>query len=122
MLSLTGSDDGSAEPSGLTWILVSSNNRPLGRGASRFANVADCRSALVNLRHRHNHLVPAMTSAQLDGQWAWRADLDGATVAVSTRGYLRHRECQYNLDRFMEALPLAEVTDVIRFVRNGRRR
>jgi hypothetical protein len=58
---------------------------------------------------------------ETSGQWVWRADLDGATVFTSSRSYLRARECHYNLDRFLEAVPAALVVAGARSVR-GRHR
>jgi hypothetical protein len=41
---------------------------------------------------------------------------------VSSRSYLRARECTYNLERFLEAVPSAQVVAGTRSVRRGRRR
>lgn len=120
MLSIGGSGE-STEP-GITWILVGSNNRPLGRGASTFANSDDCRAAVAYLRYNHRRATSSAMPAEPDGHWAWRIDVDNKAIAVSTRTYLRHRECDYNLLRFLQAVPAAEIADAIRFVRSGQRR
>ena len=44
------------------------------------------------------------------------------TVAVSTRTYLRQRECDYNLSRFLEAVPEADVAPAVRVIRSLQRR
>jgi hypothetical protein len=41
---------------------------------------------------------------------------------VSSRSYLRARECTYNLDRFLEAVPQAELVAGTRSVRRAARR
>jgi hypothetical protein len=50
------------------------------------------------------------TALGTSGHWVWRAELDGVPVAVSHRSYLRARECQYNVGRFLAAVPEAQVT------------
>jgi hypothetical protein len=114
-------DDEEVAEDAIGWILVSSNNRPLGRGGTTFTSSAACRDAVDMLRRDH----PRATSsalAEANGQWAWKVDVDGRTVAVSTRTYFRHHECDYNLRRFMEAVPSADLVDGIRIVQSGRRR
>ena len=102
---------------GVVWMLVSPNNRPLGRGSTTFETYADCLDAVHRLRQRHDRLKPTASTVEATGKWAWRIDLDGDTVAVSSRAYLRVRECHYNLDRFVEALPKASIVAGTRVVR-----
>jgi hypothetical protein len=115
-----GDDDLDGEDA-IGWILVSSNNRPLGRGGSTFATSEDCRAAVDELRRQHERAT-SLSLAEASGRWAWRVDVDGQTVAISTRTYFRHHECDYNLRRFLEAVPSADVVDGIRIVQSGRRR
>ena len=122
VLSVLPTGESVAAADAVTWLLVSSNNRPLGRGGSTFATPEECRTAVSRLRQQHHRVSPTASQQETNGQWAWRADLDGVTVAVSTRTYLRHRECDYNLHRFLEALPLAEVSTSVRIIRNGHHR
>jgi hypothetical protein len=104
------------------WMLVSPNNRPLGQGERLFGSYAECRAAVLRLR-AHHELVTAVSSAvEATGHWIWRVELDGAPVAVSSRSYLRSRECHYNLERFLEAVPTAQVVTGTRAVRGGRQR
>jgi hypothetical protein len=112
-----GTGDGTAE--GVLWMLVSSNNRPLGRGATYHPTYGACRDAVQALQAACDRLKPVETTMETTGQWTWRLELDDEPVAVSSRSYLRARECMYNLERFMEALPAAAV---VAGVRRGRRR
>jgi hypothetical protein len=105
----------------IEWILVSSNNRQLGRCGSAFATSEACRAAVDLLRDGYKRATGSAT-AEASGRWVWRVDVDGRTVAVSTRAYFRHHECDYNLRRFLEAVPAADVADGIRIVHSGRRR
>jgi hypothetical protein len=107
---------------GIVWILVSPNNRPLGLGTTYHEAYADCRESVVLLKANHDRLNPVETTVELTGQWTWRVELDGIAVAKSSRSYLRTRECQYNLQRFFEAVPNAEIVDGARSARRGRPR
>lgn len=95
------------------WMVVSANNRPLGR-APAGASYAGCRAAVRRLRRAAGDARATIVPTGDGGRWTWRLDLDDATVAVASRSYLRLRECQYNLARFREAVGRAEVTDGVR--------
>ncbi|MFI6759178.1 hypothetical protein ACIBF5_08550 [Micromonospora sp. NPDC050417] len=103
------------------WMLVSPNNRQLGRGDEGYGTYAECRAAVVRLRDEHRRADAMALADELTGQWVWRLELDGETVAVSSRSYLRARECSYNLERFLAAVPQADVVDGTRAVRKGQR-
>jgi hypothetical protein len=107
---------------GVVWILVSPNNRPLGLGMTYHEAYADCRESVVVLKANNDRLNPVETTVELTGQWTWRVELDGVAVAKSGRSYLRARECQYNLQRFFEAVPNAEIVAGARSARRGRPR
>lgn len=110
------------EGEGILWMLVSPNNRPLGRGTTYHATYGACRQSVLDLQANCERVKPVETTVDLTGQWTWRIDLDGEPVAVSSRSYLRARECTYNLERFLEAVPSAQVIAGTRSVRRGRRR
>lgn len=107
---------------GVLWMLVSPNNRPLGRGTTYHATYSSCRQSVLDLQANCDRVKPVETTVELTGQWSWRIEIDGAPVAVASRSYLRARECAYNLERFLEAVPRAEVVAGTRSVRRGRRR
>ncbi|MDM4722052.1 hypothetical protein QTQ03_21585 [Micromonospora sp. WMMA1363] len=107
---------------GIVWMLVSPNNRPLGRGPVYHEAYAQCREAVLDLQANVDRVVPLEGTVPASGQWTWRIELDDALVALSSRSYLRARECSYNLERFLEALPQAEVVLGVRSVRRDRRR
>ena len=108
------------EADGIVWMLVSPNNRPLGRGAVYHQLYANCRESVLDLQANVDRAVPLESTLPTDGQWTWRMELDGVPVALSSRSYLRARECMYNLTRFLEALPDAEVIPGTRSVRRRR--
>ncbi|MEN3609122.1 hypothetical protein AAH979_06180 [Plantactinospora sp. ZYX-F-223] len=103
------------------WMLVSPNNRKLGRGEVGYRTYVECWAAVKRLREQHHRASALALTDEFTGQWAWRLELDGETVAISSRSYLRARECNYNLERFLAAIPLAEIVEGTRLVRRGRR-
>lgn len=106
---------------GILWMLVSPNNRPLGRGTTYHETYSSCRQSVLDLQANCDRVKSVETTLEQTGQWTWRIDLDGDPIAVSSRSYLRARECSYNLERFLEAVPKAEVVAGTRSVRRGRR-
>ncbi|MFJ6196620.1 hypothetical protein [Micromonospora sp. NPDC092111] len=105
---------------GVVWMLVSPNNRALGRGYGVHDSYAGCRAAVLALRDGGPRCRPLVSNVDRTGQWTWRILLDDRPVAVSSRSYLRTRECGYNLERFLEAVPTAELVAGTRTVRRGR--
>jgi hypothetical protein len=87
-----------------TWRLLSSNNRELGRSAAAHVSESGCLAAITVMQGSASVCVPSV-NARSSGQWWWHLDLCGARVAVAGRVYQRQRECRYNLDQFMLALP-----------------
>ena len=104
----------------IIWILVSPNNRPLGRSAVRHDTYPACHAALTVVRAELGRSESAV-AVEETGQWNWQVTLDGAPVAVSSRSYLRIRECNYNLTRFLDAVPEAVIVEGARRVRRDRR-
>ncbi|SNT12439.1 hypothetical protein SAMN05421812_103271 [Asanoa hainanensis] len=107
---------------GILWMLVSPNNRPLGRGTTYHESYADCLGSVESLKANADRVLPVETTVERTGQWTWRIELDGASVAASSRSYLRTRECAYNLAKFLEALPTADIVAGTRSARRGRQR
>ncbi|MFC5007987.1 hypothetical protein ACFPIJ_60520 [Dactylosporangium cerinum] len=121
-LALAGAaaDDGTVAAA-TTWMLVSPNNRPLGRAARTFDTYGACRDAVLHLQAGFAAVRSTVAAVESNGQWVWRAEVGGTTVGMSSRSYLRARECHYNLERFLEAVPAALVVAGTRSVRGGHR-
>ncbi|WP_203989000.1 hypothetical protein [Virgisporangium aurantiacum] len=116
---------GSGRPAGagldrILWILVSPNNRPLGRSAVRHDSYPGCHAAVLRVRADIDRGAPVV-AVEETGQWNWQVQLDGEPVAVSSRSYLRVRECNYNLARFLDTVPQAAIVEGARRVRRDRR-
>ena len=118
-LAAAATDEG-AVAEAITWMLVSPNNRPLGRAARTFDTYGACRDAVLQLRTGFAAVRSTVAAVESTGQWVWRVEAGATTVGVSSRSYLRARECHYNLDRFLEAVPAAVVVPGTRTVRGGR--
>jgi hypothetical protein len=100
---------------GVTWRLLSTNNRDLGRAARIFPDVESC---LVALRHLRSQLpsAVAVTARSDRTSWAWRIMVAGEDIAVSSRGYHRRVHCEYACTVFLGLVPDATVTDAPRVV------
>jgi hypothetical protein len=81
-----------------------------------------CRQSVLDLRANAARIETIEYTVEATGQWRWRIELDRVPVAVSSRSYLRARECTYNLQRFLEAVPQADIVAGARVVRSGRQR
>ena len=91
------------------WRLLGGNNRELGRSAAVHPSPAACREAAATVRARIDELTAVLASDVRQGQWRWRLDDAHSTLAVSSRLYLRQRECTYNLAQFIAGAPIAEL-------------
>jgi hypothetical protein len=96
-------------------MLVSPNSRPLGRSPRWFGDLAACQTDARKVGAPGAVLTPTVIAVSGTGQWQWRI----TDIAVSTRTYLRQHECEYNVRRFIEALPDAQFVPRLRFI-NGR--
>ena len=111
-----GEPDGPGE--GVFWLLVSSNNRQLGRGCVVYHSYQDCREAALYLRRRLGQAQTVTAADEHNGQWVWRVDLDGSAVAVSSRSYLRVRECRTTWAGSWPAVPQALLVNGVRLVQH----
>lgn len=105
----------------MRWFLVSSNNRQLGQDVALSKGYAECRAAAIRIKQIRTRLHPQMSTSQHDGRWVWRLALDGVPMATASRSYLRVRECEYNLSRFLTALEDADIVEGVRRVGGGGR-
>ncbi|MFF0199603.1 hypothetical protein [Streptomyces sp. NPDC005017] len=102
---------GAGEGDRVGWRLVGSNHRELGRSAEMYAGFAECRAALLTLRERIGDARVLLTTTESAGGWSWRLEIDGRAAANAGRPYQRQRDCQYNLGQFLNAVPVAELTE-----------
>lgn len=97
----------------LSWRLTGGNHRELGRSVSVFPSAVAVFGAIHRLREACESLQGIVAASPRDARWTWRVSLDGGLVAISSRAYARNRECLYNLETFLAALPDADVSEAI---------
>jgi hypothetical protein len=104
----------------LVWRIVAANNRPLGRSATTFTAFDRCLEAATQLHLRADDARGNVTFDSASATWNWSVSIDGATVAVSVRSYVRRIECARALAQFMavarEGVP---VIDEVRYLGAG---
>jgi hypothetical protein len=106
-----------AADAAVTWRLLSSNNRDLGRAARLYPDVETC---LRTVRHLQGVVADAVAVTSRDGraQWTWRLQVDAVDVAVSSRAYQRRVQSEYACAAFRGLAPRAEVIETPRFVQS----
>jgi hypothetical protein len=102
------------------WVLQSAGHHTLGRSCEGFATLAECRAAAARLQAGYLRVVWTMSAIDQPRRWLWHVDLDGQPAAVSDRSHPRMRGCQYHLEQFLDAVPTATLTEVVRPARSGR--
>jgi uncharacterized protein YegP (UPF0339 family) len=92
------------------WRLTGANHRELGRSSRVYPDLASARSAALLLHDRIGEAEVTVVTVPRTGTWGWRLRLDNEVVATSSRGYARHRECNYNVSAFVSAAAVAETS------------
>lgn len=87
------------------WRLLGGNNRELGRSAQ----VHSTHTILAEIDRVQSaaERLSIVVSKSQTGKWYWTASADGRRLAMSARTYGRQRECRYNAEQFLRALPIA---------------
>jgi hypothetical protein len=115
---LPGNSDGQEKYDHVGWRLLGGNNRELGRSPVWYPDVDACREAVRSLKREIGGVTSAITAAaRPGGAWSWRLAVSGTPVAVAGRPYHRQRECAYNLNHFVAAVPYASIVDECATVR-----
>ena len=103
----------------ISWMLVSSNSCPLGRAVRWHHDMEACLAEVHTVRAHLDRLRGVISVVNAGRNWRWRVDLDGNPVAEASRVYVRQYECDYNMRRFLEALPIADIPSTVRMVHRG---
>ena len=103
----------------VTWMLVSSNTRPLGRAVRWYRDLGECLAEVETLRARADGLRVVMSVVNSGRSWQWRLELDGVPAAIASRAYIRQYECEYNMRCFLEALRVASIPSTVRTIHRG---
>jgi hypothetical protein len=100
----------------VTWRLLSSNNRDLGRAPVTFPDVPACQLMVRRLQS----LVAEAATVQLRAgrvDWSWRVRLAGVDVAVSSRTYQRRIQAESACAVFLSLVPDAGIAGAPRLIR-----
>jgi hypothetical protein len=94
----------------VTWRLLATNNRDIGRSATTYPDAAACRAAAARLR-AESAALRAVTVRSGPSAWSWRIVLGDAVVAVSSRDYQRRVHADYAGTVALALIPQADVAD-----------
>jgi hypothetical protein len=95
----------------VAWRLTGANHRELGRSARVFTDLTQARLDAVALNEHIAEVQAQILTVPHTGTWGWRLQLNGISVATSSRGYSRHRECTYNVSAFVSAASIAGLSE-----------
>ena|GEM_PF-1588441 len=110
----------SAATATVSWRLLGSNHRELGRSGQSFEDIDDCLHAISDLRGGIDNVDSQVMAHSTVGTWFWRIHLSGLSVAVSSRLYQRRRESAQSLARALESIRLVDRDPfVLRLRRTG---
>ena len=101
------------------WRLMTANNRELARSVFRFTDPDLCRQAAREVQAGSARLVLGTYSDPVTGDFSWRGELDGRPVAAG-KHYEQEQTARHAAQRFLDAVAEAEITDVVRALRNRR--
>jgi hypothetical protein len=94
----------------VTWRLLGSNNREMGRSVTTYAALDECQEAVHHLKREVERLTSRLVTADPRGSWGWSLWLADEEVAVSARLFSRLREARSNVEQFLEKVPAAGIT------------
>lgn len=101
------------------WRLMTANNRELARSVFRFPAPDLCRQAVREVQIGATRILTSTVADPLTGQFSWRGELDGNPVVAGKR-YEQEQGARYAMKRFLDAVAEAEITDVVRGLRDRR--
>ena len=95
----------------MTWRLLATNNRDLGRAPTAYPDAESCRSAVLWLQHNVTHLRIAIVRAG-PSSWSWRILAGEVVVALSSRDYQRRIQADQAATIALDLIPAAELVDL----------
>jgi hypothetical protein len=93
---------------GVSWRLLATNNRDLGRGPVAYPTREACRDALRWLQ-RHAGTLEAELNRTGPSAWSWRLVAGGEVVAVASRDYQRRIQATQSAAIALDLIPGAEI-------------
>ncbi|MFN0281070.1 MAG: hypothetical protein ACKVZ6_03775 [Kineosporiaceae bacterium] len=98
--------EGSTDSGGqwVAWRLLGRNNHELGRSATVFPDQDVATADIADLCRPADDVTVVIVADATLAEWRWRLVTAGRVAAVSSRSYLRQRECHYSASMFRKAL------------------
>jgi hypothetical protein len=100
--------DSDADPGTLSWRLLATNNRDLGRAPAGYPDVAACRVAIRELQATVGKAEP-ITVRSGPSSWGWRLMIGDRVVVVASRLYQRRIQAEQAAGVVLELIPTAEL-------------
>ncbi len=95
----------------MTWRLLATNNRDLGRAPVSYADPEACRAAVLWLQRNVTGLRIVIVRAG-PSSWSWRIMAGETVVAVSSRDYQRRIQADQAATIALDLIPAAELVDL----------
>jgi hypothetical protein len=92
----------------VSWRLLATNNRDLGRAPGGYPDIEACRAAVRDLRDGVDRAVP-VTVRGGPSSWGWRLMIDDRVVAVASRLYQRRIQAEQAVTVVLGLIPAAEL-------------
>jgi hypothetical protein len=92
----------------MTWRLLATNNRDLGRAPASYPDAETCRAAVLWLQRNVTGLRIVIVRAG-PSSWSWRILAGESVVAVSSRDYQRRIQADQAATTALDLIPTAEL-------------
>lgn len=92
----------------VSWRLLATNNRDLGRAPSGYPDPGACRAAVRELQEGVGRAEP-VTVRSGPSSWGWRLMIDDQVVAVASRVYQRRIQAEQAASVVLGLIPAAEL-------------
>jgi hypothetical protein len=92
----------------LSWRLLATNNRDLGRAPDGYPDAEACRAAIRDLQASVGQ-AESITVRSGPSSWGWRLMIGDRVVAVASRAYQRRIQAEQAASVVLELIPAAEL-------------
>jgi hypothetical protein len=92
----------------VSWRLLATNNRDLGRAPGTYPDAAACREAVVGLQSSAGDLAIVVVRAGAS-HWSWRIAAGPTVMVVSSRDYQRRIQAEQAAAIALDLIPAASL-------------
>ena len=100
--------DDTADVGSLSWRLLATNNRDLGRAPAGYPDAEACRAAIRELQATVGRAEP-ITVRSGPSSWGWRLMIGDQVVVVASRLYQRRIQAEQAAGVVLGLIPTAEL-------------